>query len=151
MIGRLMGVDHGLKRIGLAVSDAAGLTARELAIIERKSKREDFARIEHFAADQKVVAFIVGLPTNLDAAPDTPTHTHKVLNWVEYFRTTTALPIVLWDEQMSSHDALALARQKRRPYSAPLDDLAARIILQSYLDAIRDGMIPLPDFVQEQE
>jgi RNase H-fold protein (predicted Holliday junction resolvase) len=70
---------------------------------------------------------------------------------VEYFRPTTILPIILWDEQMSSQDAFELARQKRRPSSSPLDDLAARVILQSYLDAIRDGMIPMPDLIQEQE
>lgn len=145
MIGRLIGIDHGLARIGLAVSDASGLVARELAIIQRRSKAEDFARILRHATEQHAVGFVVGLPVNFDAGPNSVTHTDKVLHWVEYLRPHTPLPIILWDEQLSSQEAADLARQKRRPPRAPIDDLAARVILQSYLDALRDGLAQLPE------
>ena len=145
MIGRLMGVDHGVVRIGLAVSDPSGLVARELTIIKRRSKREDFERINHLAAEQKVVAFVVGLPQNLDALPGTHLQSDTVLRWVEQFRPTTSLPIILWDEQMSSHDAQEMSRRLKRRYDDPIDDLAARVILQSYLDALRDGLAEPPD------
>jgi len=60
--GRLIGIDHGLKRIGLAVSDLSWLVARELSILNRRSKAEDFERINRIAAEQKAIAFVVGMP-----------------------------------------------------------------------------------------
>lgn len=144
MIGKLLGIDHGLVRIGLAVSDASGLVARELTIIHRKSKREDFEKINRIAAEQNVVALVVGLPSNLDMPPEAFTQEHKVRNWVEYLKQTTSLPIIFWDEQMTSEDAKALARLQRRKSTDPIDDLAARVILQSYLDALRDGLAEPP-------
>ena len=142
--GRLLGIDHGLKRIGLAVSDASGLVARELTVIKRKSKAEDFAKINHIAAEQQVIALVVGLPTNYEAAPGSHTQADTVRLWVERLRETTTLPVVLWDEQLSSEDARELARHQRRKPTEPIDDLAARVILQSYLDAVRDGMAAPP-------
>jgi putative holliday junction resolvase len=143
-VGRLLGIDHGLKRIGLAVSDASGLVARELAIIKRKSKIEDFERINRIASEQQVGGIVVGIPTNFDAAPDKYTQADTVRHWIEQFAATTNLPIIQWDEQLSSVDAHELARQKRRKRDEPVDDLAARVILQSYLDAVRDGLAALP-------
>jgi putative Holliday junction resolvase len=144
MIGRLMGIDHGLVRIGLAVSDPSGLVARELAIIKRKSKREDFERIHRFAGEQKVVAFVIGVPQNLDAPPGVYLQANTVLRWVEQFKATTTLPVILWDEQMSSADAQEISRRHKRRHDDPIDDLAARVILQSYLDAVRDGLAAPP-------
>jgi len=142
MIGRLLGIDHGLKRIGVAVSDPSGLVARELAIIKRKSKEEDFKRLNQIAFEQSVIAVVVGLPMNLDAASES--QATIVRNWVERFAETNAFPMILWDEQLSSVDAREIARQQRRKATAPIDDLAARVILQSYLDALRDGLAEPP-------
>lgn len=143
--GKLLGIDHGIKRIGLAVSDSSRLVARELTIINRKSRQEDFDRLNHIAAEQHVVGIVVGLPVNLDAPPDVHTQADTVRLWVERYKATTSLPIVLWDEQLTSEDAQELARQKRRKPTDPIDDLAARIILQSYLNALRDELVA-PDF-----
>jgi len=142
--GRLIGIDHGIKRIGLAVSDASGLMARELTIIKRKSKREDFERINQIAAEHDAVGFVVGLPLDLDAKPDQHTQADTVRLWVERFAQTTDLPITLWDEQLSSVDARELGKRQKRKHDAPIDDLAARVILQSYLDAVRDGLAEPP-------
>lgn len=142
MIGKLLGIDHGVVRIGLAVSDPLGMVARELAIIKRKSKVEDFQRINHIAAEQRVSGIVIGLPYNPDAPPGTHLQSDTVLRWVEQFRQTTTLPIILWDEQMSSHDAVEISKRHKRRYDEPIDDLAARVILQSYLDAVRDGLAP---------
>ncbi len=143
--GKLLGIDHGIKRIGVAVCDASQLVARELTIINRKSKIEDFARLNHIAAEQNVIGIIVGLPSDLDAPPDIHTQADTVRLWVERYKEITALPIVFWDEQLTSVDALEIARQKRRKVTDPIDDLAARLILQSYLDALRDGLAVPPD------
>lgn len=143
--GRLLGIDHGLVRLGLAVSDETGLIARELSIIRRASKREDFDKINRIAAEQRVVALIVGIPTDYEReAQGLYSQADRVRTWVESLREATTLPIMLWDETMSSHEAQDLARQQRRKRGAPIDDLAARVILQSYLDALRDGLAQLP-------
>lgn len=139
MSGRLLGIDHGLKRIGLAVSDASGLVARELTIIKRKSKAEDFVRINRIAVEQRVVAFVVGIPHNDDES-GVYSQADTVRRWVAHLAAATKLPILLWDEQLSSVDAQELARQKRRKPGEPIDDLAARVILQSYLNAVRDDL-----------
>lgn len=142
---RLIGVDHGLARIGVAVSDRAGLTARELAIITRKSKREDFERLNAIAAEQDAGAFVVGLPSDFDTPDDVEyTQADRVRTWVERFRLATNLPILLWDEQLTTVDAHEMARRLKRPPRAHVDDLAARVMLQSYLDAVRDGLAELP-------
>jgi len=149
MKGKLLGIDHGLKRIGLAVSDASGLVARELTILKRKSKVEDFERINQIANEQKVVAFVVGVPHN-DGEVGVYSQADTVRRWVGHLAATTTLPIILWDEQLSSVDAQELARQQRRKPKEPIDDLAARVILQSYLDAVRDGLAT-PEIVSSQK
>lgn len=145
-MSKLLAIDHGIKRIGLATCDASRLIARELTIIHRKSRMEDFERIKRIAADEGVRGIIVGLPSDLDAPPDAYTQADTVKLWVERFAKTTDLPILLWDEQLTSEDAQELARQQKRKPTDPIDDLAARLILQSYLDALREGLAPdLPD------
>lgn len=142
--GRLIGIDHGLKRIGVAVSDLSWFVAKELMIINRKSKADDFARLNYIATEQKAVAYIVGLPSNIDSPTNTYTQADKVNAWVERFAETTDLPIMMWDEQLTSYDARILAKQKKRKLKQPIDDLAARLILQSYMDALRDGLATSP-------
>lgn len=141
---RLLGIDHGLKRIGLAISDASGLVARELAIIHRTTNQEDFERINRMAREQHVTAIVVGLPFNDQAKPGDYTQADTVRRWVERFQATTPLPIVLWDEQLTSADSRAISIRQRRKARDPIDDLAARVMLQSYLDAVRDGLTALP-------
>lgn len=143
MIGRLLGIDHGIARIGLAVSDAMGVTARELRVIQRKSKAEDFALINQIAKEENVVAIVVGMPNNT-STEGIYSQADTVKLWIERLRETTSLPIVEWDEQLSSEDAKALAKQQRRKIGEAIDDLAARVILQSYLDALNDGLATLP-------
>lgn len=142
--GKLLGIDHGLARLGLAVCDGSRLIARELAVLKHTSNRDDFERINGFAAQEQVVALVVGLPWNPDPAPGVPDQAAIVRRWVEQLAATTTLPIVLWDEQMTSVDAKELARHKRRKPRDPIDDLAARVMLQSYLDALRDGLAEAP-------
>lgn len=139
--GKLLGIDHGIKRIGLAACDATWLVARELTIIQRKSRQEDFDRINQIANEQGVVGVIIGLPLN--NAPDgVYTQADTVKLWAERYAQTTVLPIMLWDEQLSSEDAKQLAIQQKRKLTDAIDDLAARIILQRYLDDYRDGLAP---------
>jgi len=142
--GRLIGIDHGLVRIGVAVSDRIGMTARELLVMTRRSKREDFAQLTQIAAEHQAIGWVVGLPSPYDDVEGVYSQSKKVETWVGYLRETTTLPIVLWDEQLTSVDARALAHQQKRPLRAPVDDLAARVMLSSYLDALHDGLATAP-------
>lgn len=149
MKGRLLGIDHGLARIGLAVSDASGLIARELGVLKRTTREADFAYINRTAAQEGVVGVIIGVPMS-DAPEGVHTQADTVRLWIERYRQTTPLPIVEWDETLTSHDAQALSRTLRRPMRAPIDDLAARLMLQSFLDAVRDGLAVWPTLNQER-
>jgi len=143
-MSRLLGIDHGLARIGLAVSDESRMVARELTVIKRTSNKGDFERINRIANEQNVVGIVVGVPF----APEHEergqrTQADTVKNWVGRFEKTTSLPILLWDENLTSIDAQEIARRQRRKRTEPIDDLAARVMLQSYLDAARDGLAPI--------
>jgi putative holliday junction resolvase len=138
--GKLLGIDHGLQRIGIAVSDALRISAREITIIERRSKKEDFAAINAIATRENVVGVVIGLPLDLDAPPGIHTQADTVRLWAERYAATTDLPITLQDEQLSSEEATAIAIEKKRRPRDPIDHIAARIILQRYLDAVRDGL-----------
>jgi putative Holliday junction resolvase len=141
---KLLCIDHGLKRIGVAVCDPSGLVARELTIIERKSKVQDFARLNQIIAEQQIEAVIIGLPYNPHAKEGEYTQADTVRLWAQRFAETTSLPMLFWDEQLTSEDARALSIRQRRKPRDPIDDLAARVILQSYLDALRDGLAEPP-------
>ncbi|HEX2907429.1 MAG TPA: Holliday junction resolvase RuvX [Phototrophicaceae bacterium] len=141
---RLMGIDYGQKRIGLAVCDPSGLVARELAIIHRAGNPQDFGQINRHAQEQQVTAFVVGLPVNDWPEAGGHDQAKAVRDWVEALKQTTPLPIIFWDEQLTSVEAREISIRQRRKVRDPIDDLAARVMLQSYLDAVRDGLAEPP-------
>jgi putative Holliday junction resolvase len=143
-----MGIDHGLARIGIAVGDTRSYLARELTIIKRRSKREDFERIGRLAVEQEITGFVIGLPLNDDDS-SAFSQADKVRRWAAALQNVLPYPIIFWDEQLTSVDAAELARQRRRKLGEPIDDLAARLILQGYLDAVRLGQIALPSEISE--
>lgn len=138
MIGKLLGVDHGLKRIGVAASDALGISARELAIIESEDAAYD--ELKRLAHEQNAIGLVVGVPSN----EGNTEQADIVRKWVTGLEAAIDLPVVLWDEQLTSADAKELARQQKRPPRAPIDDLAARVLLQSYINALADGLAKPP-------
>lgn len=139
--GRLLGIDHGLQRIGLAASDASQMIARELTILQRKSKAEDFARIKNIVSQEKILGIVLGMPYNDSIEEGVHQQADTVRTWAARLAEAISLPILLWDEQYSSVDAVELSKQKRRKPRDPIDDLAARVVLQRYLDARRDGLV----------
>lgn len=135
MSGRLIGLDHGSKRIGLAVSDGLGIVAREIGIVHRSSDARDFEQILAIARRERACGFVVGVPHNPNAPKGAELQADKVKRWIEQLRSCTDLPISEVSEYLTSEEARSLARQLKRKPDAPIDDLAARVILQSYLDA----------------
>ncbi len=140
MIGRLLGLDHGTVRIGVAVSDALGIIARELTILPNDDETT-FVAIKQLATEQHAVGLVIGHPNNLGGSGE---QARQVEVWAIALKEATGLPIRLWDEQLSSADAKELAREQKRKPKDPIDDLAARVILQSYINALADGLAEPP-------
>jgi len=144
VIGRLLGIDPGEKRIGLALSDAMGIAARELEIRPRLGDAEDFAAICAIAESHEVAGIVVGVPLNPNAPEGIRTQADAVREWISEMRRAIPLPIAEVSEYLTSHEARRLAHQQKRNPREPVDDLAARIILQSFLDALSYGNATFP-------
>ena len=144
MIGRLLGIDPGEKRIGLALSDAMGISARELQIVPRVGDARDFGAIREIAQGHQVAGIVVGVPLNPNAPPGIRTQADAVREWINQMRQAIPLPIAEVSEYLTSHEARRLARSLGRNPRQPIDDLAARIILQSFLDALSYGNATFP-------
>jgi putative holliday junction resolvase len=137
---RVLAVDHGEKRIGLAISDETGMIARPLSVIQHVSRAFDAAQVAAQAAEQKAELIVVG--ESFDEEGRANAAGRRAERFAEALKTQTALPIVLWDESMSTADAREFriemgSSRKRR--GGHLDEAAAAVILQSYLDAQRSG------------
>ena len=144
MIGRLIGIDHGSQRIGLAISDAMGIGARELTILMSQGDAADFAEIAAIAKRESAVGVVVGIPHNPNAPVGAPKQADIVLDWSARLRSALQLPVAEVSEYLTSMEAQAMARQLKRDPRHPVDDLAARIILQAYLDALSYGSATFP-------
>ncbi|HEY7820661.1 MAG TPA: Holliday junction resolvase RuvX [Vicinamibacteria bacterium] len=144
---RCLGLDVGDKRIGVAVSDEGALIASPRETLERKGIRKDIAHLLELARREEISEILVGMPWNLDGS--TGPQAEKVLRFVEALRAATDLPIVTWDERLSTvsaERALLEADLSRRKRRGAVDRVAAALILQSYLDARRaeEGSSTIP-------
>lgn len=136
--GRLLGIDHGLKVIGLAISDPTGLLARPLDLLRRTSKREDFAHINALIAAHDVAGLVVGLPVS---PPEIAVYTQadRVRLWASRLAAAVDVPVYLWNERYSTQDAEELLHAAGRERPERLDAVAAAVILQEFLDSMRAG------------
>ena len=137
-MGKLLGLDVGLARIGVAVSDPLGLAARPLTVVVRKTRRDDFATLAAMAADEMVEAVICGLPLTMDGSEgDQAKMTRKWAKRLAYALRAilgSPYPVIFWDERLSTFAANEiLDRLDARDIGE--DAAAAAVILQSYLDA----------------
>ncbi len=132
---RILAVDHGEKRIGLAISDSTGTIANPLKVIEHVSRVIDAAQVAEVATQNQAELIVVGQSFDEEGRPNLAGR--RAARFAEVLKAQTQIPIVLWDESFSTQDAraarveLGVSRKKR---SGHLDELAAVMILQSYLD-----------------
>ena len=136
---KILAVDHGEKRIGLAISDPTGAIANPLTVVQHVSKALDAARVAAIAAEHGAGLVVVGQSFNEDGQPNLAGR--RAARFAEVLREQTNLPVELWDESFSTQEARATrirmgVSRKRR--SGHLDEIAATVILQSYLDAHPD-------------
>lgn len=146
--GRLLALDVGEKRVGVAVCDEMQTLATPLAVLERRSRAEDLARLGRLAQEQHVVGLVVGHPLNADSTAGP--QAQQAARYGQRVATALALPWLLWDEHGSSQEAAArLAHASRRRRRAPLDAEAAAVILQDYLDSSGARRAPLVEHKQQ--
>lgn len=135
---RIMGLDLGSKTVGVAISDPLLITAQGIEIIRRKEEnklRQTLARIEALIEEYGVNTIVLGLPKNMN---DTLGERAQLsLEFKEKLERRTGLPVVMWDERMTTVAAdkammeAGIRREKRKDY---VDKIAACLILQGYLD-----------------
>jgi putative Holliday junction resolvase len=139
--GRLLGIDHGEKVIGLAICDAAWIVARPLQLLIRKNRAADFELIQKVIEAQHIEAIVVGLP-DVSEHFSGVSQAHTVRRWVSRLAASVAIPVYLWDEQLSTFEAHELAAEAGAKDAARVDDRAAAVILQSFINAHPEGTPP---------
>lgn len=135
---RIMGLDYGSVTVGVAVSDELLITAQGIEVIRRKQEnklRQTLARIEELIKEYGVEQIVLGYPKMLDNTVGE--RGIKSEEFAEKLRNRTGLPVILWDERLSTvaaHQVLDLAGMHYEKKAKVVDKLAAVIILQNYLD-----------------
>ena len=137
-IGRMLGVDYGDVRTGVAVSDAMGMLATALETLKCGGMRRTAEAVAACAARENAVRIVVGLPKNMDGSEGFRADTVK--SFVAILSELTEIPIVLSDERlttMEAHRFLSMTDVSGKKRKASVDMLSAEIILQDSLDKMR--------------
>ena len=133
---RILAVDPGSKRIGLAISDPTGTIANPLTVVLHVSRLVDAASVAGMAATHAASLIIIGQSFDDDGNPSF--EGRRSIRFAEALKMQTSIPVILWDESFTTQ-AARLARiqmgARRKGRSGHLDALAATALLQSYLDA----------------
>lgn len=133
---RILAVDHGEKRIGLAISDPTGTIANPLKVIYHVSRAIDAAHVAEIAVDNAVELVVLGQSFDEEGRPNLAGR--RAARFADALKTQMQIPILLWDESFSTQDARAVRIElggSRKKRAGHLDELAATMILQSYLEA----------------
>jgi putative Holliday junction resolvase len=137
---RILALDVGTKRIGLAVSDPLGITAQGLGVLERKYWDRDLARLLEIARPYQVQEILVGLPRHMDGRPGEMAE--EILALARALAEALGARVATWDERLSTVEAervLIQADMSRKRRRRVVDKVAASIILQAYLDGRQTG------------
>jgi putative Holliday junction resolvase len=135
---RLLGIDFGRARIGLAISDELGLLAHPLETLPAGNGKESALRISMVVREKEIERVVVGLPRNMDGSLGEAAN--EALAFVEKLRAHLPCPVVTWDERLTTvaaHRALRDAGRTSRTTRGCVDQVAAQMILQGYLDQLQ--------------
>ena len=133
-MGRIMAIDYGDARTGLAVSDRDGILCGEAVTIEEWNAERLAGRVADFARERDVEKLVLGLPKNMDGTEGPRAALSREL--AEQLRETTGLEVVLWDERRSSIEAHAILHangRKEKDHRKTVDAVAASLMLEGYL------------------
>ena len=133
---RILGLDVGARRIGVAVSDPLGITAQGLETLHRKNKRYDYAYLHRVIREYEVKEIVVGLPLRMSGAEGI--QAEKIHAFAEDLRKHFNLPVHLWDERLTSAEANRLLRETNlsiEKRGQAVDRMAAILILQGWMES----------------
>ncbi len=133
---RVLGLDVGLRRIGLAVSDSLGITAQGLETLQRRNKRQDFEKLRTIVENYGITGFVVGYPLRMSGVEGR--QAEKIKQFAEELGRRFHLPVHLWDERLTSAEANRILRESEvsiQRRAAAVDRMAAVLILQSWMEA----------------
>jgi putative holliday junction resolvase len=133
---RILAIDHGTKRMGIALSDELGMTAQPLEFIPAEPFSDFIDRLKELIREKQVEQILVGMPRNMDGSYGPAAM--KVREFVAVLKEIIPIPISTWDERLTSAQAnrfLIQADVRRRDRKEKVDKAAAAILLQSYLDS----------------
>lgn len=136
MMGRILGVDYGTRRVGIAISDPLAMLATPLSVESVQSVEEAIKAVCRIAKERGVVRIVVGIPINMDGSSGPMAL--EAGKFVETLRTASGLPVDVTDERLSTslvERMLLQADVSRERRKEVRDKLAAQVILQGYLDA----------------
>jgi putative holliday junction resolvase len=136
--GRVLALDLGKRRIGLALSDELGITAQGLETLQRSNIREDLARLAQLALEKNVALILMGNPLHMSGHEGRQAEYAR--DFGERLREATGLPIEFRDERLTTVEAQRVLRQSGisiQKRAKAVDRLAAVILLESYLDSFR--------------
>ncbi len=136
---RMLALDVGERRVGVAVSDPLGLWARPLTVISRRSKQQDYATIAELAREHEAARIVVGHPLSLSG--QVGPQARRVERYAAGLAEHLTIPVVLWDERLSTAEAERLLHESgesSREFRGRVDAVAAAVILQSYIDAVEE-------------
>jgi len=135
---RILCIDYGEKHIGLAVSDPLLVTAQTLEYYQPKNKKEDLNYFKNLVETYEIKKIIVGLPLQMDGKEGSQSEkTKRFAHWLE---NELKLPIVFWDERLSTKEALHVLYQQKaniQQKKKSKDKISAAIILSGYLESLR--------------
>ena len=135
-LSRVLGLDYGERRIGLALSDPLRIIAKPLTIIDRKKTKDHISEISKIVAEKKITSIVVGLPITLKGHYSK--QTEIVLNFIDQLKLDLQIPVVAIDERLSSvaaEKSLRAQSIKTGYEKGRVDETAAAIFLQEYLDS----------------
>jgi putative Holliday junction resolvase len=135
--GRILALDLGKRRIGLAVSDELGITAQGMETLHRTNIREDLAALAKLAIDRNVSLILMGHPLHMSG--DESRQAQYTRDFAKRLEAVTGLPTKFWDERLTSVEAERVLRQSGisiEKRARAVDRLAAVILLESYLDSL---------------
>jgi putative Holliday junction resolvase len=135
---RLLALDHGTRRIGVAISDEMKMIAQPLEFIPAQPFTAFLARLKQLLHEKEVEMVLVGIPRNMDGSYGPAAL--KVQEFVAVLRNSLTVPIQTWDERLTSVQAnrfLIEAKVRREKRKEKVDKTAAALLLQSYLDGLK--------------
>lgn len=133
---RILGVDFGSKRVGLAISDETGIVALAIGYVDGGGVNTVSREVVRIATEHSAGTIVVGVPVRLDGTSSL--QTERTLQFIAALEKTTAIPVKHWDERLTTAQAervLLEGNVRRKDRKQKIDQLAAQLMLQSYLDA----------------